>query len=212
MDPRRLAAHRLRRRHDGLVRASFGHLGEDVLAEFFRNFGYAMALSLLSRLDALCRVLEPRDAVELGSGVSTAVIARRLPADGMLISIDQDVRWVERARRLAGGSARVAYVCVSEPDLLERVLSSPGRVDLLVVDGPAGAERFSEGLAAVYSRLLTRSSAVVVDDTDREENERGAALLADRCGLRKVDYGDPMYTGHRYAILLPDAVAPELLG
>lgn len=82
---------------------------------------------------------------------------------------------------------------------------------LLVIDGPAHGDRFSDAALALYTTMLSREAVCAVDDTDRSENDRGAAELARACGLVKRDYGDPIYVHHRYSILTP-AVAISSVG
>ena len=77
---------------------------------------------------------------------------------------------------------------------------------LVIVDGPSQLPRFSAAAERLLVRLVSPGCAVVVDDTDRAANDEGAARLAAACSLRKVDYGDPIYTGHRYSLLLPAGV------
>jgi hypothetical protein len=205
----RSAERRLRRRYAAAA-ASFAHLGDDVLEAFFANFGFAAPLALLSDLDALCRRLRPGAVAEIGSGVSTAVLARALEPGAALLSIDQDLGYAARAAELAGPGAAVVFVCAADASELERMACDSWRAELVLVDGPAGADRFAEPLASLHRRLLSPEAVCVVDDTDRPENDRGASALAGELGLRRVDRGDPIYTSHRYSILFPPTLDGEI--
>lgn len=198
----------LRRRFESIIRESFGNLDPLIIDMFFANFGYAMPLSLVSRIDGFCRALKPDLVIEFGSGVSTVAITDALVgSEGFLISIDESIKWLENTYRLVNHPAKAAFVCAPADGginlaMLSRVLSLKGKPELVIIDGPSGGERFSEPALRLYRELLSIRCVCAVDDTDREENNQGASQLAADFSLRKVDYSDPIYVHHQYSILL----------
>jgi Methyltransferase domain len=152
-----------------------------------------------------------RHVVELGSGVSTIVLARAArESGGHVISIEHDRDWGAGIRRLLRrerlGAAEVidvplapldpAKVAVpSEPALrapgdwyeLEALHGAcPGRIDLLVVDGPP-ADRAPDvlvrapALPALQGRL-DDDCTVALDDVGRRAERRTAELWAHALG------------------------------
>ena len=84
------------------------------------------------------------------------------------------------------------------------------KVDLLIIDGPSGG-RFTEAAKDFYQKTISSRTVCVVDDTNREENNKGSKEIARQKSLKKMDFGDPMYDeGHRYSILFPKAMEKQL--
>lgn len=199
----------LRRQLESIIRVSFGNLGPLIIDMFFANFGYAMPLSPIPRLDKLCRTLRQDLVIEFGSGVSAVAITDALVgSEGFLISIDESIKWLENTYRLVNHPPKAAFVCAPADGginhtMLSKVLSLKGKPELVIIAGPSGGERFSEPALRLYQELLSTCCICAVDDTDREENNLGASQLVADFSLRRVDYSDPIYVHHQYSILLP---------
>jgi len=125
--------------------------------------------------------------VELGSGMSTVVIARLLAQrGGTLASVEHDSAWAKLVReqleqeKLAGR----AQVLAAPLEPHERswsgehwysrdaIATLPGAIDLLLVDGPPGftaetAHSRYPALGALASRL-TDDAVVILDDAERQ--------------------------------------------
>lgn len=193
------------------VARAFPDLDVALVDRFYENYGYATPLALVAHLQQLCRTQRPEVAIEIGSGLSTAALVAALPPESTLLSVDESVQWLARA---AAGVARprTAYIAASGEHGLDfaalNVLLDGLRPGLVFVDGPSQHPRFPPTAVSLYERIVTSGCVVVVDDTDRPENDAAATALAGRAQLRKIDYGDPLYTNHRYSILLPAGVEP----
>lgn len=199
------------------ARTYFPKLDPAVLDAFFANFGYAMALSLLVKIDVICKTIRPSLVVEFGSGLSTAVIANALSGhDGFLITFDESMKWLANTHGLLKHTSGVAFVCVPHGEemdhaALSQYVSWRNKPELVVIDGPSRGVRFSPSALEVYCELLSSSCVCVIDDTDRDQNDLGASRLAADFSLRKCDYGDPIYVNHQYSILLPEDVDDRIL-
>lgn len=205
--------------HAAAVAEHFSHLDTDVVDHFFENFGFTMPLSLVSRLDRLCRARRPDLVVEFGAGVSTTVLADAVaPYGGFLLSVEADAEWLGPLRDRISQPQRVGFLVFAagrdEDDRLNyprlsELIRSCGRPGLVVIDGPAVANRFSPAALDAYRTLLSADCVVATDDTDRAENDEAAARLAQEFSLEKRDYGDPLFLNHRYSILYPAGTAED---
>jgi len=181
-----------------------------VFEYFFTDFGYAMPLSLLAKIEKICKEIEPNLVIEFGSGLSTIVITDVLSGtEGFLISIDESMKWLAKSYQLVNHTSRGAFICLPYNSginhaALSKYLLAKAKPDLVIIDGPSRAARFSVFAMEVYSELLSPNCVCVVDDTDREENDLGASTLAAKFSLHKKDYGDPIYVSHQYSILFPE--------
>ncbi len=128
--------------------------------------------------------------LELGSGISTIVIARLLAErGGTLTSFEHDPRWADTVRSQLELEGLSAVATVEDAPLgphahsldgapwypLEAVAALPGTIDLLLVDGPPG---YGEGMAmSRYPALpalagrLARAAIVILDDADRDSEQ-----------------------------------------
>jgi hypothetical protein len=206
-----------RQRYESILQESFGHLSSLIIDAFFANFGYAMALSLISKIDLCCRTLKPDLVIEFGSGLSTVVITEALAAtESLIVSVDESMKWLADTYRLVRHPAKTIFICApvdkEEGNLLmlSKVLSPKAKPGLVIIDGPSGRGRFSEVALRLYQELLSPGCICAVDDTDREENDVGASQLAADFSLLKFDYGDPIYVHHKYSILCPSYLADSL--
>ena len=200
---------KVRRQYKTIVEESFNDLSPTVTDAFFDNFGYTMPLSLISKINRLCRELKPFLVVEIGSGVSTMAIAKAIAkTNGVLISIEERIEYLKKTRSLLKNCTKSILLCSSTDgrinyNTLSKALSLKNKPELLVIDGPADEERFSADALKFYQELLFTNCVCAIDDTDREENDLGASRLARDFSLCKVDYRDPIYVNHQYSILFP---------
>jgi predicted O-methyltransferase YrrM len=130
---------------------------------------------------------ERETIVELGSGISTVVIARLLAErGGTLASVEHDPSWATTARSQLRREGLESVVELSVAPLephpetwdgapwysFDAIASLPDGVDLLFVDGPPG---YGEGMAhsrypalpALADRLAPHA-LVILDDANRE--------------------------------------------
>jgi predicted O-methyltransferase YrrM len=206
-----------RRRLGALVADRYSALDATVVEAFFDNFGMAMSLELVAVLDRLCRQLRPRLVVEFGSGVSTVAMQEALAeTDAVLVTIDQSVEWLEQAARRIRDPDGVLFVAAEAGDglgyrALAEMLAPRRAADLLVVDGPAFADRFTADALEIIVRFAGPTTVWAIDDTHRPENEAAAEQLAETFSLRKRDYDDPIYDGSRFSLLFPPSAETRVL-
>lgn len=207
----------LRRRHEAVLEGPLGHLTPEIIDAYIANFGYAMPLSLISKINAVCREIRPDLVLEFGAGVSTLAVSNALSGTtGRLVSIDESASWLEETYRILKRPDSVILICAGGEGtinhrLLSEVLALKGMPELVIIDGPSQGDRFSDAAHMVFREVLSGRSVCVVDDTDREPNDLGAIQLANEFSLRKVDYDDPIYLEHKYSILFPPHIREEIL-
>ena len=200
-----------KRRFGSVVRERYGYLGPDVLDALFANYKMAMSVDLVARLDRLCRELRPRLVVEFGSGVSTIAMQAALAGTGgRLVTVEESIEWLSWTAGRIRDRDGLLFVACEEPagphEALGAILGSSRRADLLVVDGPSRGNRFTGAAFQVYDVLAGPETVWAIDDTHRPENDEAAARIAARMSLRKLDYGDPVGSERRFAILVPNGV------
>ena len=142
--------------------------------------GYAASPDFLLELVRLIDEKQPLRVLELGSGVSTVVLASRLAGRGEVVSLDHDPGFAAQTRDELvqhGLSARVVdapLVDVSVGGQAWRWYQVPGglgKFDMLVVDGPPG----DTGRLARYPALpvlvgnLEPGAVVCIDDGIRDD-------------------------------------------
>ena len=163
--------------------------------------GYAAAPDALVQLVRIIDQLAPAQVLELGSGVSTIVIARRLQQSGRghLVALEHLPEHAERTRAELAAQGLAAVASVIEAPLAdvsvgaatwswyELAVGVPGVVDALFVDGPPG----DTGSLARYPALpllrdrLAPGATIFVDDGDRpDEREMVRRWQAEVDGLQ----------------------------
>jgi len=146
--------------------------------------GWAASTDLLGELLRTIAVRRPRCVVELGSGVSTLVIAAALRSNGAgrLISIDGDEGYAAHTRDQLQRQALSDWVELRFAALTEmkcegilrpwydtRVLADVAEVDLLFIDGPPTALRADIRYPSLpfFWRRLAPGAIVLLDDAGR---------------------------------------------
>jgi predicted O-methyltransferase YrrM len=122
-------------------------------------------------LHLLARIVGARRILEIGTlgGYSTIWLARALPADGRLITLEVDPRFaaVARANIQRAGLAELAEVRVGPAaDTLERLVAEgSGPFDLIFIDADKAntADYFTAAL-----RLVRPGSLIVIDNVIRD--------------------------------------------
>ncbi|NIP81033.1 MAG: hypothetical protein GWM90_18175, partial [Gemmatimonadetes bacterium] len=145
----------------------------------------------------------PEQVVELGSGHSTVLIARRLEdrGSGHVIAIDHLEEYAERTRDWLRDEGLGHRATVVHAPIVERSVEGrdcgwyddaaldpalPDRIDLLVVDGPPDTLRRDARWPAVpvLQHRLAPDAVVLMDDGDRPDETRAALDWHDRLGGR----------------------------
>jgi predicted O-methyltransferase YrrM len=154
--------------------------------------GWAASTDLLGELIRAIATRRPQCVVELGSGVSTLVIAAALRSNGAgrLVSIDADQGYAAQTRDQLlrhglgdWGELRFAALTemkcegIARPWYDTRVLTDLSEVDLLLIDGPPTALRADvryPSLPFFWGRLAA-GAIVLLDDAARPPERAMAA-------------------------------------
>lgn len=143
--------------------------------------GWALGSDTLACVHAMVVHAAPRCVVELGSGLSTVVLADALrKGQGRLIAVESDARYLELTRQLlddAGLAASVTLVHApleafdaGEPEWYGKAaLADIEGVDMLLVDGPPATECPTVRYPALpfFRARLNAGARVILDDCDR---------------------------------------------
>ena len=148
--------------------------------------GFASSPDLLLLLVRLIDEHRPSLVFELGSGVSTIVMAARLKAlgTGSIITVDHEARYADEARRELALHGLSEVASVIHAPLTDVVLPTgtfswydlpdgvPGSgIDLLFVDGPpmAAGELARYPALPILGPRLSPGAVIVMDDTTRPD-------------------------------------------
>ena len=137
---------------------------------------WAASPDLLLTIAELVRTRKPRLVVELGSGVSTLIVAKA--GARKVISIDNSAEFAEKTRemlkdhKVRGVEVRVAPLKshASGVDWYDTAkLKDLKKIDMLIIDGPPGSKN-SDARKPALKELLAKLSpnvVVVIDDVNR---------------------------------------------
>ena len=148
---------------------------------------WAASPDLLLTLAQLVRTHNPKLVVELGSGVSTLVVAKA--GAKKVISIDHSDEFADKTReilkehKVRGVEIRVAQLKahISGVDWYDTtVIQDLRRIDLLIVDGPPGSKNPEARMPAraEFIAKLSPKAIIVIDDVNREGERKLAEAFA----------------------------------
>ena len=137
---------------------------------------WAASPDLLLTIAGLVRTRKPRLVVELGSGVSTLIVAKA--GARKVISIDNSAEFAEKTRemlkdhKVRGVEVRVAPLKshASGVDWYDTAkLKDLKKIDMLIIDGPPGSKNPDARKPALKELLakLSPNVVVVIDDVNR---------------------------------------------
>lgn len=152
---------------------------------------FAASPDLLLTLAEIVKKEQPKLIVELGSGVSTLVMAKALPLGSQtkIISFDDSPEYAEKTRqllanhRITGVEIRVAPIEKYDDQrtwYTKGAFSDVQGIGLLVIDGPPGSKD-PQARSAARLELLSRLNAeaiVIIDDTQRDGERELAEQFA----------------------------------
>lgn len=148
---------------------------------------WAASPDLLLTLAHLVRTHKPALVVELGSGVSTLVVAKA--GAKKVVSIDNSEEYAAKTReilkehKVRGVEIRVAELKAynSATDWYDTAeIKDLKRIDLLIVDGPPGSTN-PEARMPAYAEFIAKLSSkaiIVIDDVNREGERKLAESFA----------------------------------
>jgi predicted O-methyltransferase YrrM len=148
---------------------------------------WAASPDLLLTIADLVRTRKPRLVVELGSGVSTLIVAKA--GARKVISIDNSAEFAEKTRdmlkahKVRGVEVRVAPLKAhaSGVDWYDTAkLKDLAKIDMLIIDGPPGSKNPDARKPALKELLakLSPNVVVVIDDVNRTGERQLAEAFA----------------------------------
>ena len=148
---------------------------------------WAASPDLLLTLAQLIRTHNPKLVVELGSGVSTLVVAKA--GAKKVISIDNSAEFADKTRailkdhKVRGVEIRVAQLKahISGVDWYDtQAIKDLKRIDLLIVDGPPGSKNPEARMPAraEFIAKLSPKAIIVIDDVNRDGERKLAESFA----------------------------------
>ena len=148
---------------------------------------WAASPDLLLTLTQLVRTHNPKLVVELGSGVSTLVVAKA--GAKKVISIDNSAEFAGKTRevlkehKVRGVEIRVAELKahISGVDWYDtNIIKDLKRIDLLIVDGPPGSKNPQARMPAraEFIAKLSPKAIIVIDDVNRDGERKLAEAFA----------------------------------
>lgn len=167
----------------------------------------------------LIREEQPQRALELGSGLSTLVLAYALAANGggQLFALEDHAAHADRSRRLLDEHRLSERARVIDAPLLKREIGGEKRrwyslaelseeaapIDFLFVDGPAGylGPMIRYPALPLLQERLADHALILLDDIQRPDEGRIAQRwLAEIPGLQREEgYADMGFAVFRYA-------------
>ena len=161
---------------------------------------YALTADAAAVLGRQVLQLRPRVVVELGSGVSTVLVARLLQSigGGRVVSLEHDAAWAAETRNHIRAAGLEDFASVIEAPLSRQMLDGKayqwydvanvpndlGPVDLVIVDGPP--QRIDPGGLPRYPALpmllprLSERAELFVDDFKRSPEQEMVRLWVER--------------------------------
>lgn len=195
----------------------YPHFEKYIRELYFKNYGVALPLPLLSFLDELCRIIKPEFIFEFGSGVSTVVLAKSTQdRNCKIFTVDESLKYLEKTyqniiRKYKADNITFIFLPNNYSGFIENI-EAIKKVDLLLVDGPSSAARFNEPSKNFYDKIISSQTVCIIDDTDREDNNRAAENIAKAKALKKADFRDIFYSKkHRSSILYPSSIEDKVM-
>jgi predicted O-methyltransferase YrrM len=161
--------------------------------------------ALAAQLIGIIQVYKPQRILELGSGVSTVVMAMTLrdQGSGRITSVDHDPVYAVKTRKELAAQELHAWASVLDAPLVPcdtprgaqpwydlSVMDDLEQIDLLVVDGPLRKSCKNARLPAfeLLRERLAPGAIVVLDDTVRDDESASVAswLSAARDGASRI--------------------------
>lgn len=149
--------------------------------------GWAASPDFLLTLAHVTKMVKPRLTVELGSGVSSLVLAKS--GAKKIVSLDHSEEFGNQTRQmLASHGVRGEDIRIHELEsysgrykwYAKSTFKDLTKIDLLVIDGPPSSTNPDARYPALEHLipLLSSKATVILDDVDREEERKLADAIA----------------------------------
>ena len=152
---------------------------------------WAASPDLLMTLVEMVRKHQPKMIVELGSGISTLVLAKSLQPGSQtkIISFDHSEEYAQLTRNLllqhsvSGVEIRVAPIEQYDSERTwysKEFFKDLSDIDMLVIDGPPGAQdpQARSGAQIELGSKLSKNAIVIIDDAHRDGEHAMAESFA----------------------------------
>jgi tRNA G46 methylase TrmB len=159
---------------------------------------WAASPDVLLTLFEIAQRTTPRVILDLGSGMSTLVLAKSAP-QAKIISVDNSEEYAEKTRKLLAAHAitnveiRVAPLTAHHSGVEwydTSVLGDISEIDLLFIDGPPGSKNNQARLPAVVECLkkLKANAVIVIDDAARDGERSMAEKFAQALPTHTLEF------------------------
>lgn len=159
---------------------------------------WAASPDVLLTLFEIAQRTTPRVILDLGSGMSTLVLAKSAP-QAKIISVDNSEEYAEKTRKLLAAHAitnveiRVAPLTAHHSGVEwydTSVLGDISEIDLLFIDGPPGSKNNQARLPAVAECLkkLKANAVIVIDDAARDGERAMAEKFAQALPTHTLEF------------------------
>jgi hypothetical protein len=150
----------------------------------------AMSRPALRKLAALLREYQPVVTLELGSGVSTKLLANYQECHPLagVISVEHDEKFADELRRELPSLYALCGLFTSplqDNQFYTELPRSRTPLELLLVDGPPSHRRGSERAREFLRESVQADTIVVIDDTHRKHNQQNVELIKK---LQRAEY------------------------
>ncbi|MFM1951754.1 MAG: hypothetical protein RJA33_548 [Actinomycetota bacterium] len=159
--------------------------------------GWAASPDFLLTLSEVTRKVKPKLAVELGSGVSTLVLAKS--GAKKIISLDhteefgQATRELLKDHKVSGAEIRIAPLedyPAGYKWYAHKTIDGIRNIDLLVIDGPPSSTNSDARYPALEFLLpvLSKKATIILDDADRDDEKKLAEDIAKALPNHKLTF------------------------
>lgn len=159
---------------------------------------WAASPDLLLTLMDLVRKNRPKLIVELGSGISTLIMAKATQGRTKIVSIDHSEEFAQKTREMLkehgakNVEIRVAPLKkhASGSDWYDLTfLKNLKNIDLLVIDGPPGSKNPKARQPALkeFEAKLSPKAVIVIDDVNRDGERELAEMFAKAFPKKKLE-------------------------
>lgn len=170
----------------------------DLTAPIPSTRSWAASPDLLLTLLHYGRFSQPRTIVDLGSGMSTLVLAKSAP-HSRIFSIDNSEEYANKTKELLADHGvnnvdlRVAHLTphVSGVDWYDTTqLEDISAIDLLFIDGPPGSKNLRARHPAIVELIsrLSPDAIIIIDDVAREGEKLLAVEFAGLLPTHKIEF------------------------
>jgi predicted O-methyltransferase YrrM len=190
----------------------YSDLGEELRKAFLENPGYAARPLFLKILKELLLESNAVNVLEIGTGVSTQLMASFSEKRLNIYTVDQDAKWQKKVCQKINKQNLEKLDCINyslekwaTSEFCHNVKASlPKKIDAVIIDAPAGADRLPDQMIDFYVDIAKEAEFLIIDDTDRPNISLGVNKLLKRLGGVLLEYKDDISIDHKFVVLKRD--------